>query len=156
MCNYSLSDKAKLHVYLGNFCINYKTKKFEWFSSLRRFQYIDLGEIVYFMYVNNELSKIGAAGGAGGWYTRCEQYKKGYSGDFTNKLIYNKMKEIGESRIDVWGIPTPEIIVQVTCSLTGKDLSLKLSKHKELEKHYTAQYLAEHKNNRLFLSKQIK
>lgn len=155
MRNIKLPDSVKLQVYGGSLITPNTPDKFEWLGALKRYQYLQLGDIVYFMFVDNILAKIGAAGGHGGWPSRCSQYKKGVGGDSTNDYIYEQMKLRNKNQIDVYMISAPKKQVEMTCPLTNKPVIIDVATHKELEQYYTQRYLAENKHNELFLSKQL-
>ena len=152
----SISELAKRAEYIGYFDvteteINYITDK-TW-SNFR-----DMGNIVYFMYVEDSLMKIGIAGGAGGWYGRVSMYKAGASkrGDATNRLILRVMKELGKSKIDIYAVTVPKMQISLTCPLTGDIIENEVEVNRLVEQNLTHRYLSENKLHTLPFSKQLK
>ena len=138
----SISNLAReTGTYLGRFTIRGEVMDFE--PAMTRSQYLDMGDIVYFMYVNGHLAKIGKAGGASGWYSRFNQYKRGRDGDATNCRIMDVMEAIEESHIEVYGISSPRSEIEQTCPLTGEVFTVMVETHRELERNLTNRYLDE-------------
>ena len=116
----------------------------------------EFGDMVYFMFVNGELMKIGKAAGNGGWYSRMGMYQRGMFGDQTNKLIMRVMKQIGETSIDIYAIPSPRHTVTITCPITNNEYQTEVETAKDLETKLTQAYLTESADNELPFSVQLK
>lgn len=110
----------------------------------------ELGDIVYFMFVNGVLQKIGAAGATGGWLRRVKEYCRQNSKCRTTQKIIRCMGELGATRIDVWGLQSPRITKRSLCHASEKYILLTLATHRENEKRYTTMHLSEDPNNSLF------
>lgn len=152
----SISKLAQRAEYIGYFDvteteINYVTDK-TW-SNFR-----SMGNIVYFMYVEDRLMKIGIAGGSGGWYGRVGMYKAGASkgGDATNRLILRVMKELGKSKIDIYAVAVPKMQISLTCPLTGDIIEDEVEVNRLVEQNLTGRYLSESNLHTLPFSKQLK
>lgn len=138
----SISDLARqTGTYLGRFTIRGDIMDFE--PAMTRSQYLAMGDVVYFMYVNDRLSKIGKAGGANGWYGRFNQYKRGREGDATNCRIMDVMEAIEQYHIEVYGISSPRREIEQVCPLTGETFAVMVETHRELERNLTNRYLDE-------------
>jgi hypothetical protein len=144
-------------VYLGELKLNNNgTMKFEtphkrnaWQRN-RQFFY-DLGDVVYFMFVKGELMKIGKAGGKGGWYVRANLYEAGISsrGDKTNKMIVEKLQEMGEDTITILAIQSPRITTSIKCPVLKESVEVELETATQLESVLTNKYLTEMKMSKL-------
>jgi hypothetical protein len=147
---------AKSSVYIGHFDVTETEIKYT--TEKTRSDFRSMGNIVYFMYVKDQLMKIGIAGGEGGWYGRVSMYKAGPSsrGDATNTLILKVMKEIRETRIDIFAVSVPKLNVTFTCPLTGDTINDDIEVNQKLEKILTARYLNEDTNHTLPFSKQLR
>lgn len=115
----------------------------------------DYGDLVYFMFVNDHLMKIGKAAGDGGWNVRVNQYKRGLKGDQTNKLILSKLKNNGSYVIEVLGLKTPRIKTQIPCPLTETMIDTEIETAGSIEKYYTKKFLKESNENKLAFCRQI-
>jgi hypothetical protein len=149
-----ISEKSQ---YLGYFKIDGDQMPFVRKENLRRKDIIALGDIVYFMYVDNKLMKIGKAGGKLGFAGRINTYQQGRGpyGDMTNKRIMDVMDLIDESKIDVYAVCCPREIIKFKCPLTGNEITEEVTTHQNTEKRLTHQYLAECVNNELPFCNQI-
>jgi hypothetical protein len=114
-----------------------------------------LGDVVYFMYVNGELYKIGKAGGANGFCGRAGTYNRGRLGDATNRRIMDIMEDIPADEIQVYALPIPRRIFTETCPLTGEIFEIEVSLHKEYESRYTTMYLEEDSSHDLPFCNQL-
>lgn len=138
----SIADLARQNgTYLGKFTVRGEVMDF--FPAMTRSQYLDMGDIVYFMYVNDCLAKIGKAGGVNGWYGRFNQYKRGRAGDATNCRIMDVMEAVEECHIEVYGISSPRREIGQVCPLTGETFTVMVETHRELERNLTNRYLDE-------------
>lgn len=110
----------------------------------RKFFY-DLGDIVYFMFVDNVLMKIGKAAGKHGWYGRIGMYQEGAGprGDRTNQMIIKKMRELGQDTINVFAIQAPRAKTTVTCPIFNETIDVELETASKLESVFTNKYLSE-------------
>ena len=152
----SIAELAKNAEYIGHF--NVTETEIEYVTDKTWSNFRDMGNIVYFMYVEDDLMKIGIAGGAGGWYGRVGMYKAGASkrGDATNRLILRVMKELGKSKIDIYAVAIPKILVSIPCPLTGDIIEVEIEVNQRVERNLTSRYLDESELNTLPFSKQLK
>lgn len=111
--------------------------------SMTRAKFIELGDLVYFMYVNDRLMKIGKTNAAAGFYDRAQTYKRGRSGDPTNNRIMDVMESIEESIIEIYGVLAPRESVELICPLTGETDILFIKTAEAREKLLTKLYLNE-------------
>jgi len=111
--------------------------------SMTRAKFIDLGDLVYFMYVNDRLMKIGKTNAAAGFYSRAQQYKRGRAGDPTNSRIMDVMESIEETIIEIYGVLAPRESVELICPLTGETDTLFIKTAEAREKLLTKLYLNE-------------
>ena len=151
----SISDlMLQKGIYLGRFNVRGDVMDFE--PTLTYSEYIALGDVVYFMYVNNKLVKIGKAGGAKGWNVRMSQYKRGrHAKDSTNHRIMDIMDSYGESEIEVYAVQSPRREIQMDCPLTGETFVFMVETHRELERSLTTRYLNEQPARDLPFCKQL-
>lgn len=98
-----------------------------------------LGDIVYFMYVDDVLMKIGKAGKKGGWDGRVGTYKQGRSknGDRTNKLIHKVMTEMNKDTIEIYCIRTPREIKEIKIEGQEDTFIAELPTNCNVEQYYT-------------------
>jgi hypothetical protein len=66
------------------------------------------------------------------------------------------MKELGETRIDIYAIPVSKVKITFTCPLTGDIINDEIEVNQRLEKILTARYLKEDPTHSLPFSKQLK
>lgn len=151
----SIADLAKAQTYIGRFEVT--ETEINWFPELRWSEYRDFGDMVYFMFVDDKLMKIGKAANKGGWNGRVGMYKNGNSkrGDGTNKRILRVMKEIGEDTIHIYAIHTPREKISFTNPLNSDIIETEIETALSVEKNLTAQYLTESKSNQLMFSNQL-
>jgi hypothetical protein len=152
----SISDlMLQKGIYLGQFNLRGDVMDFE--PALTYSEYITLGDVVYFMYVNNKLVKIGKSGGAKGWNDRMAQYKRGrLTKDRTNHRIMDIMNSYGESQIEVYAVKSPRRKIKMKCPLTGETFVFMVQTHRELEISLTHRYLNEQPARDLPFCKQLK
>lgn len=148
----NIRDRA---TYIGSFQIHGSTMTFHRDLDLRRKDIIAMGDMVYFMFVNGQLMKIGKAGGATGFAGRAGMYNRGRLGDATNNRILDIMEEIGKTTIDVFAIPVPRQVVKYECPVTGEIFEMEVSIHKDIETLYTDKYLMEDASNELPFCNQL-
>ena len=103
----------------------------------------ELGDIVYFMFVEGQLMKIGKAARGGGWYGRMSTYEQGIRGDMTNKMIIAKMHDIGKTKIDIIAVKTPRVMTSITCPVLNETTQVEIETAIEVERMLTNKYLVE-------------
>ena len=115
-----------------------------------------LGPVLYFLFVDGELTKIGKTVNLG---VRLSTYKQGRSrGEATNTLIMDTMKYDDKTKDDViemYGIKVPHVDLKYKCPLTGNELNESVDMITNLERRYTHLYLAESGGKRLSMISQI-
>jgi len=141
--------------YIGHFYVEGSDMYFHRADGIRRKDLIALGDVVYFMYVNGEMYKIGKAGGAEGFAGRAGTYNRGRFGDATNNRIIDIMQDEGENIIEVYCVQVPRPVVQYTCPITGEIFKVEVSIHKDIESHYTNKFLLENPFNELPFCNQL-
>lgn len=144
---------AKTGTFLGSFTVSENEIRFH--RALTHSEYLRLGNIVYFMFVNDRLMKIGIAGGQTGWVSRYGMYNLGERGDSTNRRILRVMKELDESQIEVYAVQCPKQKITFTCPLTGVIIEDEVEIIRLAEQHLTKQYLNESAGNELLFSRQL-
>ena len=103
-------------------------------GKINRSAFVDMGDVVYFMFVGLELKKIGKAAGQHGWYGRMQEYGKNRfnakgkeTWDATTRKIYNHMitnySDPAERKIDVYAIKAPKQRVAFVNQLTGETMT---------------------------------
>ena len=107
--------------------------------------YKAMGDIVYGMYVNGQLRKIGKAGSTNGWSGRITTYGVDPEGERSNRKIITHIKEdfTYETRIAVYGFSVPRIRTEYFCPVTRETISVDLPQNHQVETHLTAQAEAE-------------
>lgn len=153
----NLSTYAKNNgIYLGHMTLVNDQLPFTYDGPKSQSEIAKMGDVVYFMYVNDELMKIGKAGGNRGFAGRAGTYKTGMAGDSTNKKIISVLKSMGETKISVYAFVIPSIQTDTICPITGETITITTSVHGEYEAHYTKQYLNESPSNTLPFCTQLK
>jgi len=104
-----------------------------------------MGDIVYGMYVNGNLVKIGKAGSTNGWAGRIGTYGVDPKGEATNRKIITHLKEdfTYETRVEVYGISVPRIHSEYFCPITRETVSIELPQNHQVETHLTTEAEAE-------------
>lgn len=126
-------ETIKKQIYLGSFKLN--EDKIEFDTPLTRSEMLNLGDVVYFMVYNNDVLKVGKAGGGGGFYSRMGQYKRGIGADCTNDKIIKTMKDLNIESVDIYAITAPRNVHSTTC-IKGDDLIIETPTNVGLEKYY--------------------
>ena len=153
----NIADHAHQNgTYLGHFNLVGDTLPFTYDGPKAQSEIAKMGDVVYFMYVDGDLMKIGKAGGRRGFAGRAGTYKLGRKGDSTNNKIIDVLESMGKSRIDVYAFVIPSIQTYTTCPITGDYVSITTSVHGEYETRYTKIYLNESPNNTLPFCTQLK
>jgi len=116
----------------------------------------EYSDAVYFMFVGEDMEKIGKAAGKNGWIGRANQYKQGIKGDQTNKLILETMKEKNKYVVEVLGVRTPRLKTRVPDPLGDGYIECELETAESIEKEYTRRYLEESEDHELAFCKQLK
>jgi hypothetical protein len=147
-----IKNKAE---FIGHFDVHGSTMTFHRREGLRRKELIEMGDMVYFMFVGGKLMKIGKAGGAQGFANRAGTYNRGRAGDATNNRIIDIMEEIKAKRIDVYAVRAPRQSVKYECPLTGEMIVEEVPTHKNVETRLTAMYLDENTDNELPFCNQL-
>lgn len=142
-------------IFLGHFFVVAGDMKFSPRLDLKRKDMIALGDIVYFMFVDGVLKKIGKAGGKHGWACRVGTYNRGINGDATNKLIIEEMEKIGANRIEVYAYQTPRETLSTWDPMNKSMVEIQVPTNQEYERRYTHQYLAESVENELPFCRQL-
>lgn len=147
-------DALDRGIYLGQFTVRDTIMEFE--TSLTPTEFKNLGDTVYFMYVENRLMKIGKSASKNGFKERASQYKRGSRADDTNRKIINVMESIGKTKIDVYAFPTPRKAIELVCPVTGAIDIENIETATLQEKKLTKKYLSEAPDNTLPFCKQLK
>lgn len=142
---------SSVGTYLGHFDIQGDLMQFV--KAIPRKEIVALGDVVYFMFVDKKLMKIGVANN---FAARAGKYRygRGKNSDNTNRIIMDVMEDLNRSRIDIYCVSTPKQTVEYTCSLTGALINVGLPTREEDEKRYTQMYLSLNENNTLPFCKQ--
>ena len=153
----SVTSLAKNAQYIGFFTIEEEKMPFTRAEGIRRKDLIALGDVVYFMFVNDKLMKIGKAGGAMGFAGRVGTYQQGRGqyGDATNRRIMEVMDSLEETHIDVYCVQCPRHVVEYTCPLTNELIQEEITTHKNTETRLTHKFLAESASNELPFCNQL-
>lgn len=91
-------------------------------------------DIVYFMFVDGILKKIGQSTN---WSGRIGTYERGIHGDATNNRIISIMEGYEKNKIEILAIKVDRMIVSVTCPVTNETLNTEVSLAEKWEKHFT-------------------
>lgn len=154
MTNVSTNIK-KFGVYLGYFTIHehttnltnnnpsrtYNRLVFTNAEGLELRDFKAMGDIVYGMYVNDQLLKIGKAGSSNGWKGRISQYGNDPKNERTNRKIITGMKQEFDfnTKIHVYGFSVPRITTEYFCPITNETKVLQLAQNNEVETLLTAE-----------------
>ena len=149
------TEEKLAHYHIGHFHVHGSTMSFVRKEGIRRKDLIAKGDMVYFMFVNGDLYKIGKAGGQHGFAGRVGTYNRGRLGDATNNRIIDVMQDLGQQNIDVYGVPIPRRIIESVDPLTGEKFDIEVSLHKEYESRYTTMYINEDEANELPFCNQL-
>lgn len=149
----SVAELALQQEYIGRFEVT--DAEINWFPEHRWSWYRDFGDMIYFMFVDCQLMKIGKACG---WNSRVGMYKNGGGprGDATNKRIIRIMSEMETNKVRIYAVQSPRLKVSLTNPLDGSIIETEVETAHKLEKTLTSQYLSESSNNVLLFSNQLK
>lgn len=126
-------ETIKNQIYLGSF--NLQDDKIVFDSALSRQETLALGDVVYFMIHENDILKVGKAGGGGGFYSRMSQYKRGLGADATNDKIIRTMQDLNINNVKIYAIQAPRNTHETTC-IKGTELIIETPTNVGLEKYY--------------------
>lgn len=140
-----LKEHLKSMVFLGTLCVSGDRMSYIKPKEYSRAEIENFGDIVYFIVVDNQLMKIGKAGGVQGWVGRAHAYCSGisYYGDKTNQRIFRVLKEKNKlnKTMKVYGIPVPRKKITFTCPLTRDKIVEYISLNGDVEKILAAKYM---------------
>lgn len=103
-------------------------------GQINRKQFIELGDVVYSMFVDGVLVKFGKAAGDTGFYSRVVEYCKVRSKmDKTTQKIFNWMIENGETEIEIYAIKSPRIECTIVSPITLTPFTKMVETAQELE-----------------------
>lgn len=139
--------------YVGRFEVT--ESEINFFPEMKWSEYRDYGNMVYFMFVENKLMKIGIAAGKTGWNARVGMYKSGVKGDATNRRILRVMKDLGKDTIHIYAVQVPKEKISFTNPLTGDTIDTEVEVVRPIEQSLTAQFLSENANNELPFCNQL-
>lgn len=142
-------------IHIGHFHVHGDTMSFHRKPEYRAKDIKALGDVVYFMYVQGTLHKIGKAGGASGFCGRAGTYNRGRLGDATNNRIIDVMEDIQESDIEVYCVQILRPVVEYVCPITNEVYKIPVSIHKDIESLYTDKHLSEDASNELKFCNQL-
>lgn len=135
--------KIKEQIFLGTFI---KDGDFlEFFMEKTNKEIIALGDIVYFFIANDEVLKVGKAGGKSGFYGRINQYKRGHNADNTNRRITKLMHEHNIDIVQIFCIQAPRIKTQYVDAFTGLLIDIEAPTNVGLEQFYLSELFKEHR-----------
>jgi hypothetical protein len=161
----SLANNIKVKgVYLGYFTFvrdtdssGQKIMRMKFNSNLTRKELIAMGDVVYGMYINDKLVKIGKAGGAYGFYNRAGTYCNTNPHEQTNKKFRTEIAERFGSEyvtIEIYGHSIPRVKNSYFDNVTGEIIEVYVPQIGEIETKWTAR--AEIEGEDLYLSTQKK
>jgi hypothetical protein len=140
-----LKEHLKSMVFLGTLCVSGDKLSYRKPKEYSRAEINNFGDIVYFIVIDNQLMKIGKAGGISGWLGRVAAYCSGIAsyGDKTNQRIFRVLKEKNKlNRImKVYGIVVPRKKITFTCPLTCDIITEYISLNGNVEKILAAKYM---------------
>ena len=108
-----------------------------------RQEFIYLGDITYFMFVNDLLVKVGIAGGVGSWAARQSGYVNHFATCRTTIKVIRELMLMEEEEIEVLAIQSPRIAIDHRCPITNIDSIIEVPTHAHIEANLTAMAIAE-------------
>jgi len=96
----------------------------------------EYGDCVYFLIGMGKLLKVGKAQGEKGWYSRVNQYRRGYNYDGTNKMVLNRMQELDINRVSVYAVHCPRQVRRIYCPLFKKNVQVIVKTAENIESRY--------------------
>lgn len=136
-------SKIKEQIFLGTFTKDGDFLEFTIEKTNK--EIIALGDIVYFFVANDEVLKVGKAGGKSGFAGRMNQYKRGHNADNTNRRVTGLMHEHNIDVVQIYCIQAPRIKTQVICDVTGLLIDIEAPTNVGLEQHFTNILIKEHR-----------
>ena len=140
----TISSKIKDNgIYLGYITFNPDEnvgQRMCFHGALKRKDYISMGDIVYGMYINDQLVKIGMTASAQGWYGRQGTYTNINPNEQTNAMFRRKIGEIfdyADVEIHVYAIQIPKIIDKYFDPISGTTVCEEVSRARKVEKRWT-------------------
>lgn len=140
-----LKEHLKSMIFLGTLRVSGDRLSYKKPNEYSRAEIEKLGDVIYFITLDNQLMKIGKASGIKGWIGRADAYRSGISsyGDKTNQRIFRVLKEKNKLNrtMKVYGIPIPRKKITFTCPLTGDKIVEYISLSGDVEKILAAKYM---------------
>lgn len=134
-------------IYLGYFTyvdgfdnVNNPMKRLKFTGPFRRFEYINMGDMVYGMYINDQLVKIGMTASKKGWADRKGTYCNNNPGEQTNKMfrrVLGDRFDLDKIKIDVYGVQSPQVTKEYFDPITNTMLTVTVSMARDIEKQWT-------------------
>lgn len=115
-------------------------KRLKFTGPLRWSEYANMGDIVYGMYINDQLVKIGMTAAANSWAGRFAVYSNNNHNEQTNKKFRRTLGEkfnFDEVKIHVYGVQIPRVIKKYFDPITNTTLTENISMARNIEKHWT-------------------
>jgi hypothetical protein len=161
----SLANNIKVKgVYLGYFTFvegidssGEMMMRMKFNTNLTRKELLAMGDVVYGMYINDQLVKIGKAGGAGGFYNRAGTYCNPNPNERTNKKIRSEIAKrfaFEHVQIEIYGQSIPRIKNSYFDNITEEVIEIYAPQIGAIETKWTAR--AEIEGEDLYLSTQKK
>ena len=104
-----------------------------------------LGDVVYFMYANKTLVKIGKAAGKGGMDARIRTYtpnKSAYN-DRTNEMMLKELHNFGSDRLEIFAMQCPRKTVAFTNPLSETISYIEVETARAMESELTAEAMSQ-------------
>lgn len=114
-------------------CLNFS-------GSFRWSEYVNMGDMVYGMYINDQLVKIGMTTDKKGWAGRSSTYCNKSPYERTNKMFRRVLSErfnLDEVKIEVYGIQTRRETIEHFDPITNTILTVTVSMARDIEKQWT-------------------
>jgi hypothetical protein len=161
----SLANNIKVKgVYLGYFTFvegidssGEMMMRMKFNTNLTRKELLAMGDVVYGMYINDQLVKIGKAGGAAGFYNRAGTYCNPNPNERTNKKIRSEIAKrfaFEHVQIEIYGQSIPRIKNSYFDNITEEVIEIYAPQIGAIETKWTAR--AEIEGEDLYLSTQKK
>lgn len=134
-------------IYLGQFTYvdgfdnnDNPMKRLNFTGPFRFTEYVNMGDIVYGMYINDQLVKIGMTAGKKGWAGRYFTYCNNNFDEKTNKMFRRVLGErfdLDKVKIDVYGVQSPKVTKEYFDHITNTMLTVSISMARDIEKQWT-------------------
>lgn len=115
-------------------------KRLNFTGSFRHTEYVNMGDIVYGMYINDQLVKIGMTASKKGWAGRYSTYCNNNFDEKTNKMFRRVLGErfdLDKVKIDVYGVQSPKVTKEYFDPITNTMLTVNISMARDIEKQWT-------------------